>query len=194
MSKRSKRIAAKIVSIVTLVPVVAAATTTWIYAEYSELFVNKWWYIYSLLFLVFIPISAYPLKYLFPSIMEQGRKGERKLAFITSIIGYVLGTILCFILRGPDIVIEIFLAYLFSGIVLSFINKVIKFKASGHACGISGPLTLLIYFIGRRAIWTAVLLPLVYWSREQLGRHTNKELIAGTLVGVFSSLFALVII
>lgn len=190
----SKKILAKIISIITLVPVVAAATITWIYAMYSEFFISAWWYVYCILFLVLIPISAYPLKYLFPSILNQGRRGERKLAFIMSVIGYVLGTLFCIIFKGPDIVLKIFLAYLISGIVLSFINKALKLKASGHACGISGPLTLLIYFIGWEAIWTVILLPLVYWSREKLGRHTGKELVIGTLVGVFSSLTALIII
>ena len=189
----SKKAIAKSISILTLVPVVAAAIVTWLFIYTRESFVSIWWYLYSILFLTVIPILAYPLKYLIPPIKRQGRKGERKLAFIMSVIGYVLGTVLCFVLKSPFIVRKIFLAYLFSGLVLSFVNKVIKLKASGHACGVSGPLTPLVYFIGWQTIWTILILPIVYWSRKQLGRHTASELAVGTLVGIFSTVFALII-
>ena len=141
-----KKVLAKGISILTLVPVIAAASVTWIFVSARESFVSTGWYVYSLLFLTFIPMLAYPLKYLFPSIKSQGRRGERKLAFIMSVIGYVLGTVLCFVLKSPTIVLKIFLAYFFSGVVLSFINKVIKLKASGHACGVSGPNFAFIFY------------------------------------------------
>lgn len=189
----TKKVIAKAISVLTLVPVIAAVVVTWLFISMRESFESIWWYIYSLVFLTIIPISAYPLKYLFPSIKQQGRKGERKLAFIMGVIGYTLGTIFCFILNSPCIVRKIFLAYLFSGLVLSFVNKVVNLKASGHACGISGPLTLLIYFSGWHTIWTLIILPIVYWARKQLGRHTLKELIVGTLVGIFSTILALIV-
>lgn len=80
------------------------------------------------------------------------------------------------------------MAYLFSGAFLSFVNKGLKIKASGHACGISGPITLLINLIGINMLWLYLLMPVVFWARINLDRHTLRELIIGTFVGIGSTL------
>lgn len=187
-----KKKIAKAISIVTLVPIMAALTSTWLFTVDKTGFENKlMWYMATLFFLTFLPISAYPLKHLFPAVLAQGRSGERKLAFIMAVAGYVIGTIACIVFRAPKLVMRIFLGYLFSGGVLAFINKVVRLKASGHACGVSGPLMLLIYSVGAKAWWIFLLIPVVFWARLQLGRHTYSELFAGTAVGVFSTLMAI---
>ncbi len=185
---------AKFVSVITVVPLVALFTITLLFIESTESFKSSIWYIYSVFFLTILPLSAYPLKNIIPGVKRLGRKGERKLAFILAIIAYVLGTALLYILEAPKIIKKMFLAYLVSGLVLSFVNKVMGFKASGHACGISGPLTLLYLLLGNKILWSAIIIPIVFWSRLRLGRHTMKELITGTFVGIVSSYIALAII
>lgn len=186
-----KRKTAKLISVITVVPIVALFAITLLYVEFKEQFRSIWWYIYSIFFLTLLPISSYPLQYVLPKYKNAGRSGERKLAFILAVIGYLVGIILSFLLKAPTIVQKIFSAYVTSGVLLAIINKFIKFKASGHACGISGPITLLYYFLGKSVLWLCLILPIVYWARISLDRHSIKELIAGTGVGILSTITAL---
>lgn len=183
---------AKFISIITVVPIAAAFAITWIYFNNSGGDFTFTWYAMCIIFLTILPISAYPIQKVVPSLRKGGRRLQRKLAFILAICGYVLGTICCVIFKPPKDVVSIFLAYLFSGVVLSIFNGLFKIKASGHACGISGPFMLLLYLIGNNALWTIILIPIVFWSRIKLKRHTYKELVLGTVVGVFSTILAIV--
>lgn len=182
---------AKFISVITVVPIAAAFAITWIYLNNGGENFNFNWYIMCIAFLTILPISAYPIQKIIPSLRKGGRELQRKLAFILAVCGYVLGTIFCAVLKPPKDVAFIFLAYLFSGIVLSIFNGILKIKASGHACGISGPFTLLLYLIGNKAWWVIILIPIVFWSRLKLKRHTYKELVLGTFVGIFSTLLAI---
>lgn len=182
---------AKLISVITVVPIVAAFAITWIYFNNYGGDFNFTWYTLCIVFLTLLPISAYPIQKLIPSLRKGGRKLQRKLAFILAVCGYILGTMCCIILKPPKDAVFIFLAYLFSGVVLSIFNGLLKIKASGHACGISGPFTLLLYLIGNDAWWFVIVIPLVFWSRLKLKRHTYKELVLGTIVGIFSTLFAI---
>lgn len=189
--KNTKNRIAKFISVITVVPVVAFFTVTLLYFNYKDDFKSIAWYIYSIMFLTILPLTAYPLKRILPKFKDKGRDGERKLAFILAVIGYVAGCIFAIILKAPSIVQKTFLAYVSSGGVLAFVNKVLKFKASGHACGFSGPVTLLYYFFGSSVLWIFLFLPLIFWARLNLKRHTIKELFVGTLIGIFSTAIVL---
>ncbi len=185
---------AKVISIITVVPFSALSLLTTVFLFKDTVFVgNSHWYGISILCLTVIPLSAYILKNFIPFYKNQGRRGERRLAFIMGIIGQVSGMITAFIFNAPKGVKIIFFAYFLSGLVLSSTNAIIKFKASGHACGVSGPLALLFYFFSYR-IWPAVLiLPLVFWARLQLKRHTIRELFSGTFIGVIYTLIVIAV-
>ena len=185
-----KKKIAKAISLVTVVPVVAFFTILLSFLYNKECFIGIGWIIYSIVFLTALPLLAYPLHKIIPASREQGRRGERRLAFILALVSYVLGTLLTFLLNAPIIIRKIFMAYLFSGAFLSFVNKGLKIKASGHACGISGPITLLINLIGINMLWLYLLMPVVFWARINLDRHTLRELIIGTFVGIGSTLVA----
>ncbi|HHU63630.1 MAG TPA: hypothetical protein GXZ32_05410 [Clostridiales bacterium] len=181
---------AKVISIVTLVPIMAALAVTWILLKDRAHFDNSMlWYFLVLIFLTVLPISAYPIARAIPKIRARGRDGERNLAFIMAVIGYVAGAIISIVFHAPKGVMYIMLSYLASGLALFFVNKVVKVKASGHACGVSGPITLLLYMVGHYAWIAVVLLPLVFWGRLALKRHTYSELIVGTIVGIAATGF-----
>lgn len=182
---------ARIISVLTVVPIVAFSTITLLYIKFKKEFISPLWYFHSILFLTILPISAYPLKHILPKYKNAGRDGERKLAFILAVSGYIIGSLLVLLLRGPLIVKKIFAAYVASGVLLAFVNKILKFKASGHACGVSGPITLLYHFLGKPILFLYLIMPLIFWSRINLKRHTYKELVAGILVGIFSTLLGL---
>ena len=59
-----------------------------------------------------------------------------------------------------------------------------------HAAGVSGAAVCLIYVFGARGLPAVLLVPLVWWARTRLGRHTPAELALGVLVGGGATLVA----
>lgn len=186
---------AKLISVITVVPLVAIGVTTLLYINERCLFYHSTsWYLFSLLFLGLIPVSAYGFKNVLPAYKNSGRAGERKLAFIFGTVSFIAGSALCFLFKAPNGVKIIFLAYTLSAVMLSLSNTASKFQASGHACGVSGPLVLFLFFLGYRFWYTFLLLPVVFWARLKIERHTMMELVAGALVGALSTAAVLLIL
>jgi hypothetical protein len=52
-----------------------------------------------------------------------------------------------------------------------------------HAAGVSGAAVCLVFVFGYWALPAIFLVPLVWWARTLLGRHTQPELALGVLVG-----------
>ena len=52
-----------------------------------------------------------------------------------------------------------------------------------HAAGVSGAAVCLIFVFGARGLPALLLVPVVWWARTLLGRHTPRELALGVLVG-----------
>lgn len=52
-----------------------------------------------------------------------------------------------------------------------------------HAAGVSGAAVCLAYVFGLWGALATLLVPLVWWARRKLGRHTPLELALGVLVG-----------
>jgi hypothetical protein len=52
-----------------------------------------------------------------------------------------------------------------------------------HAAGVSGTAVCLVYVFGAWGLSALLLVPLVWWARTVLGRHTPAELALGVLVG-----------
>jgi len=52
-----------------------------------------------------------------------------------------------------------------------------------HAAGVSGAAVCLIFVFGARGLPALLLVPLVWWARTLLERHTPRELALGVLVG-----------
>lgn len=187
----SKKIA-RWVSVATVVPFIGLFVLTTLFLVKPTVYENKiLWYLFSLVFLTIIPLSAYFLKNIIPKYKNTGRKGERRLAFIMAVIAYVSGNVFSFLFNAPKGVKTLFLAYLFSGIILTFVNAVIGHKASGHTSGVSGPFTMLLYFIGFQHSYIYLVLPLVFWSRLKLNRHKLSQLFSGTAVGIIATVLAL---
>jgi hypothetical protein len=69
------------------------------------------------------------------------------------------------------------LATLAFALLTPFINL------SLHTAGVSGATVCLIFVFGARGLLAVLLVPLVWWARTLLGRHTPQELALGVLVG-----------
>lgn len=184
---------AKVISILTVAPLMALVLLSWLYCADPVLFGGLFQYLLAVLFLVVLPIFAYPLQKILPPFRSQGRPGQRKLAFFMAVLGYTLGIVCAAIARAPKTLWLIYLTYFFSGILLTLLNRVTKVRASGHACGVAGPIALLIYMRGAPALPMLLLLPLVYWARLAMKRHTPVDLVWGTLTPLLALLLSLLL-
>lgn len=139
--------------------------------------------ILGLFFLGILPMLGYPLQKYIPYFKDKGRDGQRHLAMIFSAAGYLLGTLSAFLANAPLSLYAIYLEYLFCGIAILVVNKVFHLKASGHSCGISGPVLLFLYFkmYLPAIIGTIFVIPVIV-SSIRTKRHTAKQLLGGIAI------------
>jgi len=192
---RMKRNAAALIRIVTAAPIVSMALLLVLFLAVPQLFHGVGSFLMAVLFIVIVPLAAYPLQKHLKNFKNKGREGQRNLAIVTAGAGYALGTAAALIAREDRGMMLIYLTYFVSWLILVLLNKAIHIRASGHACGTAGPLAVGAHFFG---IWAAligvVILALVYWSSLKLKRHTPRELACGTLVPAVSLAIAVMII
>ncbi len=142
-----------------------------------------WQLLGGIFFLAVLPVLAYPLQKYIPGFKDKGRDGQRTLAMIFSFVGYLAGTVVAFACSAPPAWKLIYLEYLLCGISILVFNKLLRLKASGHACGIVGPVLLLIYFRQYiAALLGALLIVPVYIASIRSKRHTPKQLVGGSLI------------
>ena len=185
----------KIIRILTVAPIMAFLLFTLTYIFRNQFFDSVWQYIYSVFCLTVLPLLAYPLQRFIPGFKGKGREGQRSLAIIFSVIGYILCCVFGLIFTQSIELWMITLTYLFSGVCIFISSKVFKFKISGHACGVFGPVSVLFYFgLYIPAIIGIGIMGLVYYASLKSGRHTFPELVSGTLLPTaLMMLFILVI-
>ena len=148
----------------------------------------------TIVLLGFVPILAYGLQKILPGFKEQGREGQRKLAFITNLVGYSAAFLWALIADVENALLFICLTYFFSVVFLTICNNGLHYRASGHASSFTGPLVLLIYFFGWKVIIPClVIAALIIWSSIYLKRHTVKEIVGGIVVCLLSFTLSLVI-
>jgi type IV secretory pathway VirB3-like protein len=73
------------------------------------------------------------------------------------------------------------LSYAFATLAFALLTPFIN--VSLHAAGVSGAAVCLVYVFGARGLPAVLLVPLVWWARTLLERHTPQELALGVLVG-----------
>ncbi|HOO43668.1 MAG TPA: hypothetical protein PKU69_01235 [Bacillota bacterium] len=189
-----KKKVAKIIRVASTAPIVALVFVSTLYLLVPGSFADIWEYLFSVLVLSLLPLLAYPVQWIFKIDKEDTRAGERKTAIVFSVIGYVAGTIVAFIFGFSDIQKIFYLTYLLSGATIAFSSFVLKIKASGHMCGVAGPIAAMVYFGGPGYLGLTIFLGFVIWSSLYLGRHSPKELIYGTLIPVGALVLALMIV
>jgi len=177
---------AKVLRVVSVPPVMATLLLSILYGVRPEMFGSLGSYLFSLLFLAGLPVLAYPLQPLLPGFRGKKREGQRNLAIVMSVVGYVSSVVYAFCVRAGDPLWIIYLTYFFSGLGLLVFNKVLKVRASGHACAIVGPVVALIYILGAAALFSLLVLGLVFWASLKTKSHTAPELFWGSAVTLLS--------
>ena len=172
-----------IVRKLTIPPVFAIALLCAVFFMIPNGIGSVWLLFAGIFFLAGLPTLAYPLQKYMPHFKDKGRDGQRSLAMLFSFVGYLLGTIVAFAASAPTVLKIIFLEYLFCGISMLVLNKCFKLKASGHACGVIGPMFMMVYLglYVPAAICARFAIP-VYNSSIKTKRHTPKQLLGGALI------------
>ena len=73
------------------------------------------------------------------------------------------------------------LSYAFATLAFALLTPFVNLSL--HAAGVSGAAVCLVYVFGARGLPAVLLVPLVWWARTLLERHTPQELALGVLVG-----------
>ncbi len=179
---KSLYVLAKIIRVITVPPVMVGTLIILLSVLRTDVFAGFGQSLLTLLFLAIIPVLAYPISMMLPAIREKGRDGQRNLAFALSAVGYAGGFVYGLAAHVSTPLMIIFGTYFLSVIVLTFMNKVIKVRASGHACSIAGPIGLVCYLLPPVCIVVSLCLyAAIFWASVHMGRHTVREFIWGSL-------------
>ena len=89
--------------------------------------------------------------------------------------------VLVTLLGAPVPLRAVLLSYALATATFAFLAPFINLSL--HAAGVAGTLVCLLLVFGAWGALFAPVLPLVWWARTALGRHTYPELALGTLVG-----------
>lgn len=179
---------AKILRVVTLAPLMALVILCILYILRPELFGGALEFGLAVLFLTVFPLLGYPLQPITPYFRKKGREGQRNLAMIFAVVGYIAGCITALCMDAPYGLRFIYFSYLFSGVLLVGCNKICGLRASGHTCGIMGPFALLAVFGQPWALLGAPVLAAACWASLHMKRHTAIQLAAGALVPLIALL------
>lgn len=175
----------KITRKITVPPVFAALLLIAVYIAFPDGIGSAWHLLGAIFFLAVLPLLAYPLQKYIPKFRDRGREGQRSLAMLFSFSGYAIGTIVAYIASAPARLKMIYLEYLLCGIAMLVINKAFHLKASGHACGIVGPVAMLCFFglLIPAVIGTAIIVP-VFLSSIKTKQHTLPQLMGGSAIPI----------
>lgn len=180
----------KTIRIITIAPIIAGIAFLLIWRYNYGVFGSYKSLISCLFFVVLLPILSYPLQKVIPTYKKEGRKGQRDLAIIISMISAAIGlwwaTVNEFS-NGSKLIIS---SYLLASIFIYLFSKYTAINASGHACGITGPIIYLLFFIGQWAWLGLLVLIVVYWSSIKMKRHTLDELLYGSFCALIAFILA----
>lgn len=195
MNLMTKERIAKIIRVLSVPPIMVSMFILILAFNKSDIFRNPTEIIIMIVLLGFVPALAYVLSSIIPEVKAKGREGQRKLAFITNLLGYSMALLWAIMINVRKELLLICLMYFLSVVLLSICNKGFHFRASGHASSFTGPLILMIYFFGWKVIIPSLIIAaLIVWSSIYLKRHTIKELAGGILGNIIAFILSVIII
>lgn len=190
---------AKIIRVLTISPIMALMTCLVIYFGVDDSFSSVLIFLITIFCLVVFPVLAYPFEQKFNIVKRVNntltpRAADRKMAIIFSVISYSLILIVVFLNHESTIVKQLILTYFISGVLIAISSFALKFEASGHMCGMVGPMVFLTVTVSYWFLLILIPLAFVVWSSLKLKRHTVLQLIFGSLMPVVGFIISLIVI
>ena len=125
----------------------------------------------------YVGVRAYILK---DSDLDLSKLESRRYLGITSFGGVLVSSIFCYFLYPTLLPLFVYIGViiLFSGIISLF------WKISFHAIGYSALCVSFFRLFGPISLLLVLLVPILFWARLRLKKHTIWQLIAGSLLGL----------
>ncbi len=180
------RVVGEVLSQLLNVPLLSGALITFVFFKLPINLPNRvegfgW----ALLFISLIPLCSL-LFYIpgkdknWPRIIKR----QRTASFILMIISYPIGFIILRLIDAPRIFEAIAVDYTLITLGLIIFNLLLRYKASGHAAGVAGPVAAILYFFGLIASPLASLIPLAIFARIAAKGHNFWELVTGSVMSI----------
>lgn len=187
--RTAKNIVGEIFSQLLNVPVLSGLFITYLYFRLPTGEPNAFnGYLWAMIFVCLLPLCS--LFFYIPVHDEERHvtvHRQRTASFILMLVSYPIGWVILNHIAAPKIFIAVAATYTFVTLGLIFFNLLLRYKASGHAAGVSGPVASMIYIYGIFATPLLLLLPLVTWARLAAKGHNLWQTVVGaTLSGIIS--------
>jgi membrane-associated phospholipid phosphatase len=175
---------AKIISLI-LAPLVVVIPATFMasYFGTKNMVLSFEWMLVSLAFILVLmaPLVFFVKKGQFADLDVSVQKQRPLLFLIEFIFAVIYFSVLYFFHAPKELFVGIITIFVLL-IVFGIVNKFIK--ASGHVGMLSAIVTLFVFTGGLIYLWGFLLIPILAWARLATKRHTFKEVIAGTIIGI----------
>lgn len=181
-----RRIVGEVLSQILNVPILSGVLITFFFFKLPSDIPNRLaGFGWTLLFLSLIPLCS--LFFYIPGKVSEKAKvirRQRIASFVFMIVSYPLGWLVLHLTHAPKIYEAIAVTYTFVTLGLILLNFVLKFKASGHAAGVAGPVAAMIYLFGLIATPLLALIPLTTWARVSAKGHDVLQTVVGALLSL----------
>ncbi len=181
-----RRIVGEVLSQVLNVPILSGALITFFFFKLPSDIPNRLaGFGWALLFLSLIPLCSL-FFYIPGKVQEKARviKRQRIASFVFMIVSYPVGFLVLWLTDAPDIYEAIAVTYTLVTLGLIIVNFLLRYKASGHAAGVAGPVGALIYLFGLIATPLLALIPLTTWARVSAKGHDVWQTVVGAVMSL----------
>jgi membrane-associated phospholipid phosphatase len=181
---RTRRIIAEVLTQLLNVPILSGALITYFFFRLPSDIPNRLvGYGGALLFMSLIPLLSL-LFYIPGRVREKARiiRRQRIASFVFMIISYPTGILILRLIQAPRIFEAMAVTYTLVTLGLIVLNFILRYKASGHAAGVAGPVAALLYMHGLFAAPFIALIPLTTWARVRAQGHTALQTVVGALL------------
>jgi len=168
-----------------LVPVVALAA----YQAVGEPLESIKWTL-----LTIVPVSVFPLLYAKIMAITLSRGGKRqkisrslvrdktRQLFVMAAFFGVPAALILHYLNGPRNLLVIILGVTAVMFIIALVNM--KYRASFHLAMVTSMLAALWFLFGTVSLVSFLLIPILSFSRYQLGEHTPTQILTGFFIGL----------
>jgi hypothetical protein len=181
---KTRRIVGEVISQLLNVPILSGALITYFFFRMPRDLPNRLdGYTWTLLFLTLIPLCS--LFFYIPGrLRDKARiiRRQRIASFVFMIVSYPIGFVILRLTHAPRIFEAMAVSYTLVTLGLIIFNFVLRYKASGHAAGVAGPVAALIYLYGLIAAPFLALIPLTTWARVSAKGHDTWQTVVGALL------------
>jgi len=144
--------------------------------------------------IAFLPATVFPLIYAKIRATVLSRRGSQQkisrslvrnnpeqLFIMTGLFG-IPSALILYVMNGPKNVLTIILGVTAVMLVIALVN--LKYRASFHLSMVASMLTALWFLFGTISFVSFLLIPILGFSRHQLGEHTPTQIVTGFFTGL----------